>query len=77
PAVLLAEDIGPADVADLRESQQPIVAIVLAAGAATSHAAIMARSLGLPMVVGAGRPLLDAQPGTEVVVDGDAGRAYL
>jgi phosphoenolpyruvate-protein kinase (PTS system EI component) len=77
PAILLAEDIGPADVADMRESEQSVVGLALAAGAATSHAAIMARSLGLPMVVGAGEQLLAAAPGTPVVVDGDAGRAYL
>ena len=77
PAILLAEDIGPADVAELRESEQSVVGLALAAGAATSHAAIMARSLGLPMVVGAGEQLLAAAPGTPVVVDGDAGRAYL
>ena len=34
---------------------RPVPALALARGAATSHAAIMARSLGLPMVVGAGR----------------------
>jgi phosphoenolpyruvate-protein kinase (PTS system EI component) len=77
PSVLLADDIGPADVAELRESDLSIVAIVLAGGAATSHAAIMARSLGLPMVVGAGKALLEAKAGTDVVVDGDAGRIYL
>ena len=77
PSVLLADDIGPADVADLRESDLEIVAIVLGSGAATSHAAIMARSLGLPMVVGAGKALLEASAGTDVVVDGDAGRIYL
>jgi len=77
PTVLLADDIGPADVADLRESELSVVAIALATGAATSHAAIMARSLGLPMVVGAGAELLAAEAGTEVVVDGDAGRAYV
>ncbi len=77
PSVLLADDIGPADVADLRESDLEIVAIVLGSGAATSHAAIMARSLGLPMVVGAGKALLEANAGTDVVVDGDAGRVYL
>jgi phosphoenolpyruvate-protein kinase (PTS system EI component) len=77
PSVILADDIGPADVADMRESDTAIVALALAAGAATSHAAIMARSLGLPMVVSAGERLLDATPGTAIVVDGDAGRAYL
>jgi phosphoenolpyruvate-protein kinase (PTS system EI component) len=77
PAVLVGDDIGPADVADLRESELAVVAIALAAGAATSHAAIMARSLGLPMVVGAGPELLDAVAATEIVVDGDTGRVFL
>ena len=77
PAVLVGDDIGPADVADLRESELAVVAIALAAGAATSHAAIMARSLGLPMVVDAGPELLDAVTATEIVVDGDTGRAFL
>jgi phosphoenolpyruvate-protein kinase (PTS system EI component) len=37
----------------------------------------MARSLGLPMVVGAGPELLGAVTATEIVVDGDTGRAFL
>lgn len=77
PSVVVADDIGPLDVAELRESAVPIVAVALARGAATSHAAIIARSLGLPMVVGAGRALLRAEPGDEIVVDGDSGRTYL
>jgi phosphoenolpyruvate-protein kinase (PTS system EI component) len=77
PTVLVAHDLGPADVAELRESGQTTVGIALAAGAATSHAAIMARSLGLPMVVGAGDALLAAVDSTTLVVDGDEGIAYL
>lgn len=77
PAVLVARDLGPADVAELRESEQPIVGIALAAGAATSHAAIMARSLGLPMLVGAGDELLAAAEGALLVLDGDTGVVHL
>jgi phosphoenolpyruvate-protein kinase (PTS system EI component) len=69
--VLVAEDVGPADVA---EHEDGLVAIALAGGGATAHAAIVARSLGLPMVVGLGPRILEVAPGTEVVVDGDAGR---
>ena len=75
PSILVAVDLGPADVAELREEEFPVVAIALAAGAATSHAAIMARSLGLPMVVAAGESLLaDA---ASIVVDGNDGAVYL
>jgi phosphoenolpyruvate-protein kinase (PTS system EI component) len=77
PFVLVSDDIGPADVAELRDSEGSIVAVALALGAATSHAAIMARSLGLPMLVGAGEDVLEAAPETAIVVDGDAGHAYL
>jgi multiphosphoryl transfer protein len=70
PSVLVAEDLGPADVAELDEQ---VVAIALAGGGATAHAAIVARSLGVPMTVGAGAELLQAEDGEPLVVDGDAG----
>src|SRR4051812_34453502 len=70
-AVLVASDLGPADVAELGGS---VRAVALAAGGTTAHAAIVARSLGVPMVVGAGQDLLRlAAPGAPIVVDGDAG----
>lgn len=68
--VIVARDLGPADVAELGTG---ISAIALAGGGTTGHAAIVARSLGIPMVVGAGERLLDMPDGAEVVVDGDAG----
>jgi multiphosphoryl transfer protein len=68
--VLVAQDLGPGDVAELGGD---VCAIALAAGGATAHAAIVARSLGLPLVVGVGAALLDAAPGEPLVVDGDAG----
>jgi phosphoenolpyruvate-protein kinase (PTS system EI component) len=52
-----------------------VVAIALAHGAATSHAAIVARSLGLPMVVAVGDDLLDHAD--RAVVDGNDGVVYL
>jgi phosphoenolpyruvate-protein kinase (PTS system EI component) len=74
PCVLVAEDLGPADVAEL---DADVVAIALAAGGVTAHAAIVARSLGLPMVVNAGAGLLAAGAGEPLVVDGDAGDVVL
>jgi phosphoenolpyruvate-protein kinase (PTS system EI component) len=48
--------------------------VALSGGGTTAHAAIVARSLGVPMVVGAGEELLRlTEPGTPIVVDGDAG----
>jgi phosphoenolpyruvate-protein phosphotransferase len=66
--VLVADSLGPADVAELSGVQ----GVALARGGVTAHAAIVARSLGLPMVVGLGPELLQVKEGEEVVLDGDA-----
>ena len=68
--VLVAATLGPADVAELAPKA---TGIALAGGGVTAHAAIVARSLGLPMVVGLGPEVLEIADGEEVVVDGDRG----
>ena len=51
-------------------------AVVTAAGGATSHAAVVSRSLGVPCVVGCGAGVGAALAGREVTVDGKAGRVF-
>ena len=68
--VLVARTLGPADVAELAPKAR---GIALAGGGVTAHAAIVARSLGLPMVVGLGSELLGVEDGEEVVLDGEHG----
>jgi multiphosphoryl transfer protein len=72
--VLVADDLGPADVAELSPS---VRAIALAGGGPTAHAAIVARSLGVPMVAGLGAGILALDDGVELLVDGDAGLAVV
>ena len=50
-----------------------VVALCAARGAATGHAAVIARSLGLPAVFGLGDALLQIESGATLIVDGDAG----
>jgi phosphoenolpyruvate-protein kinase (PTS system EI component) len=70
-SILVATDLGPADVVELGAR---VRAVALAHGGTTAHAAIVARSLGVPMVVGIGDELLQlTEAGTPIVVDGDAG----
>ena len=52
PAVIVADDLDPSDVATLRP--ELVVGIALAGGAPTGHAAIVARGLGIPLVLGLG-----------------------
>jgi phosphoenolpyruvate-protein kinase (PTS system EI component) len=68
--VLVAAVLGPADVAELGSGT---LGVALAGGGITAHAAIVARSLGLPMVVGLGPESLELKDGEEVVLDGDRG----
>ena len=70
PYVLVAQDLAPADT--VRLDPRRVKAIVTRFGGPTSHTVILARSLGLPAVVGcAGAEGLTE--GTLVAVDGDAG----
>lgn len=71
PFILLAEDLAPADTATLDPAR--VLALVTAEGGPQSHTAIIARSLNLPAVVAA-RGVLNIPDGTEVHVDGGAGR---
>ncbi|HKB33132.1 MAG TPA: putative PEP-binding protein [Candidatus Dormibacteraeota bacterium] len=66
--VLIAKSLGPADVAELNPT-----GIALVGGGVTAHAAIVARSLGIPMVVALGDDALAVEDGEEVILDGDAG----
>jgi phosphotransferase system enzyme I (PtsI) len=70
PYVLVADDLAPADTVGLDPAT--VLALVTERGSPTSHTAILARSLGLPAVVGlpGAAGLAD---GTVVRVDGAAG----
>jgi phosphoenolpyruvate-protein kinase (PTS system EI component) len=72
--ILVAAELGPADVAELGPE---VVGLALAGGGPTAHAAVVARGLGLPMVVGLGEEVLGATPGNPIVVDGGEGVAFV
>jgi phosphotransferase system enzyme I (PtsI) len=70
--VVVCEDLSPAELAHTVRGR--IAGIVTATGSRTSHVAIIARSLEIPAVVGAGAELLDAvADGLELIVDGRTG----
>jgi phosphocarrier protein FPr len=71
PVVLMATEIG---AADLLERAGTVAAAVSVTGGFNSHAAIVARSLGIPLLVGVHPAVLDHADGAPVVVDGELGR---
>ncbi|WP_336024982.1 phosphoenolpyruvate--protein phosphotransferase [Halobellus salinisoli] len=70
-SVVLAERLTPSDTAQL--DPERVAGFATVTGGRTSHAAIFARSLALPAVVGVGEELHDVADGSEVVVDGTEG----
>lgn len=73
-AVLIARNLGPGALMD---HASRISAVVLEEGSLSSHAAIVARALSIPMVVQAEKITRDANPGDRIVVDGEAGHVNL
>ncbi|MGZ8629251.1 MAG: phosphoenolpyruvate--protein phosphotransferase, partial [Actinomycetota bacterium] len=71
PGILVTADLAPADAAALDPATA--LGVATATGGPTSHAAVLARSLGIPAVVGLGDAVLDVREGTVVALDGDAG----
>ncbi|MSP81787.1 MAG: phosphoenolpyruvate--protein phosphotransferase [Alphaproteobacteria bacterium] len=70
--VIIAEELTPGDTALMDPKR--IAGFVTALGGAEDHTAIMARSLALPVVTGIPGLGSKIEPGTTVIVDGDAGR---
>jgi multiphosphoryl transfer protein len=68
--IIVANDLGPADVAELAGS---LAGVALVGGGATAHAAIVARSLGIPMVTGLAPELLELRDGVMLALDGASG----
>ena len=69
--VVVVADLSPVAAAGLDPAR--VTAIVTAHGSPVSHGAILARALGIPMVVAAGAEVLAIQDGTTIVVDGSTG----
>jgi phosphotransferase system enzyme I (PtsP) len=73
--ILIAETLIPSDTARL--DPERISAIVTSRGGVTSHAAILARSLGIPAVMGIPSVLSKIQPGALLIVDGNTGQVFV
>jgi phosphoenolpyruvate-protein phosphotransferase len=73
PSVILALNLAPSDTARIPKGMA--LGFVVAEGSRTSHVSIMARSFGIPAVVGTGAELEDALGAGMVALDGTEGYA--
>ncbi|WP_217570369.1 phosphoenolpyruvate--protein phosphotransferase [Mesorhizobium sp. GbtcB19] len=74
-AILIADDIGAWDLA--RAPLKRIGGVVCGHGGATSHIAIIARSHGIPAVLGLGEKVNALRAAKEVAIDGNAGHVIV
>lgn len=69
--IIIAEDLTPSNIVNI--DKDLVVGCCTISGGATSHVAILARSMGLPAIVGLDPAALEIEDGTLVVVDGNNG----
>ena len=74
-SILIAEDLTPSDTATLDRTK--VVGFCTTGGGASSHVAIIARSLDIPAVAGIEPRALDILDGTRVILDGARGTLRL
>ena len=75
PVILVATDLSPSDTAQLDPAM--VKGIILEQGGSTSHSAILARSLGIPAVVGLNGITAQSQEGLLAVIRGSSGEVWL
>lgn len=76
PYILVAKELSPSQLAHLNPGN--VLGIVTMSGGKTSHSAIMARALGIPLVSGLeSNNHFSVQTGDMMIVDGDNGRVYV
>jgi len=73
--VMVARGMGPAELLDY--SRDHLVGLVLEEAATTSHVAIVARSMGLPLVASLEGIADNARAGDTIAVDGESGEVHL
>ena len=70
-SILIAEELSPSDTASLDRTK--VLGFCTTTGGATSHVAILARSLGIPAICGIDESALQLDDGMLVVLDGSRG----
>jgi phosphoenolpyruvate-protein phosphotransferase (PTS system enzyme I) len=75
PVIVVAQDIAPS--LTVRMDPDRVVGIVTAAGSRGSHSVLLARSLGIPVIVGVGAGLSEIGDGERLLLDGRTGRLVL
>ena len=75
PVVLAADDLAPSETVQLDKAK--ILGFITEGGSGSSHTAILARTMGIPAIIGVGNQLKPEYEGREVIVDGGTGNIVI
>ena len=75
PVLLASDDLAPSETIQLDKSK--ILGFITSYGSSSSHTAILARTMGIPAIVGLGDQLDVIYEGRQVVVDGATGAVII
>ena len=75
PVILAADDLAPSETIQLDKTK--ILAFVTEGGSSSSHTAILARTMGIPAIVGVGDQIKKEYEGRPTIVDGSTGQVYV
>ena len=75
PVILAADDLAPSETVQLDKSK--ILGFITEGGSGSSHTAILARTMGIPAIIGVGDQLKAEFEGRDVIVDGGTGNVVI
>lgn len=75
PVILAADDLAPSETLQLDNSK--ILGFVTMGGSGNSHTAILARTMGIPAICGAGEALAEGYNGRVGYIDGETGQLII
>ena len=75
PVILAADDLAPSETVQLDKSK--ILGFITEGGSGSSHTAILARTMGIPAIIGVGNQLKPEYEGREVILDGNTGNVVI
>lgn len=73
--IIAADDLVPSETVQL--DKEKVLGFIMQHGSANSHTAILARSMGIPAIIGLGDGLNESLDGKYVIVDGFNGKVYI
>ena len=73
--IIAADDLVPSETVQLDKDK--VLGFIMQQGSANSHTAILARSMGIPAIIGLGNELNESLDGTFAIVDGFEGKVYI